>query len=122
MQYQFFVIILVIFLIGISVGYFILPDPITKTEFPSFFDKNEWASLVIKNNITMTTDLWEARYGVGVSVFDETKTIAVIITTANGEKSINNTDFFRNFFEQQTESSIERFDWLKDYQVILTMQ
>ena len=120
-QYQFIGIIIAILLIGILAGHFILPKTIIKTELSSFFDKNEWARLVIKNDITYTTDLWETRYGVDVRIFDEDKTIGVVITTANGEEPIDNPDYFRKLFKPRIESSIEEFDWLKDYQIVLTI-
>jgi len=82
-------------------------------------DKNEWARLVIRNDIMDLTDLWRTRWAVNVIIFDEDKEIGILITPANGEDVVTDPDRVKESIRPQVDASVGQFDWLEDYKIIL---
>ncbi len=80
-------------------------------------ERNDWLEILLAYNIQTTTDLWEKRYAVRVTVFDDTNEIVATITTANSEEELTTTQ--ANNLKSQIESiidvALEHRDWQNDY-------
>jgi len=123
------VTIIAVLVVSISISYYyviflpqresVLLEIQKQTEYLP--DRIEWARMVIRNDLMELTDLWEKRYATNVIIFDKDKEIGVLITAANGEEPIDNPVYFRETVRPTIELSVEKFNWLKDYKLIITI-
>lgn len=82
-------------------------------------DKNNYAELVIENELEDLTELWNRRYAVDVVILTDSKEVLITLSVANGEEPLSATqvDSLKRALSASLKTTIEtsEFDWLKSY-------
>lgn len=81
--------------------------------------RKEWLELSLFKRITEVTDLWEKRIGVGVVVFPKEETIAIVLTTSNGQGNFSPTvcSNYTGIIRMIADDHIKQYGWAKGAKV-----
>jgi len=83
--------------------------------------REEWLEVYITHRIKQWTDPWEQRTAVTVWIRPEEQTIAITMTSANGQEKLTQSQ--QNAYildvEKIVKTVLEKYDWAQKYKLIV---
>lgn len=83
--------------------------------------KEEWLEVYLTHKIKQELDVWEERIAVQVKIISELKVVQITLVCAIGQGEISETTKFMcaNDTENLVKPILEKYEWVKSYQLIV---